>query len=246
MLAFSCIPATANLTHAHTTGASAPFASSFTLESAFDSTARSVVSVLNTNGDTTGSGILFVRCSTGQLGIATRRESLQSPIVGTPTPVFLEDGMQMDAYVAGTDPVYGLAALLLADQLAKTAKPVDLQLTKVPNAPHVGQTVLAVGREREEAFVSGGIVSAPARDLDGIGAPTNAGGALQCDCKWHSPASAGGALVTTSGRCIGMLASTYGSVESKRSGTSGVTFAQPTELLLARVPRLLAYGEPGR
>jgi S1-C subfamily serine protease len=208
-------------------------------EAAFARAEPSVVCLKTpSNGILLGSGVLWT-----DNAIVTRRESLPAPIIGTQVLVECTRGSAI-AYVAGTDPNRGLTALLLERSSQRVGVPISL--SGGTSDLRVGQAVLEVARDVDGSFLSTGVVSSAKRDLNDIGAPMSAGGAIQTDCSWRSSASRGAALVDSSGALIGLLAATYGALASKQNSSSGLTLALPLQSLTERVPSLLAFGEAGR
>jgi S1-C subfamily serine protease len=110
--------------------------------------------------------------------------------------IILHDGRSFTAAVAGRDPVRDIALLKLKEAVLSPA-------SKAPNAPRIGQLVLALGRPDENGLqASLGVVSA-------IGGPvrTGQGGILEKYLRTDTmplPGFSGGPLITAGGTVLGM------------------------------------------
>ena len=106
-------------------------------------------------------------------------------------------------------------------------------------ALRVGQSLFLVGStERGARTLTAGVLSATGRTLP---APNGQQirGALQTDADLTA-LGLGGALLDSGGSLVGVPTTTYSLAGAGRS--SGVNFAVPSDVLLAAVPKLIAYG----
>lgn len=156
------------------------------------------------------------------------------------------DTVWYEAQVVGTQRASDVAVLRLTSPEARGAAAPSPRLTAMAVGSSddllVGQSCYAVGAgdtddvagartSRQRTTMSAGVVSGLRRSVPSKNG-TTIRNAIQTDAKVPE-SSAGGALVDSSGRLVGMTVTTYGSV------SPGLSFAVPVDDLLKIVPSLI-------
>ena len=156
------------------------------------------------------------------------------------------DAVWYEAQVVGTQRASDVAVLRLTSPEVRGAAAPSPRLTAMAVGSSddllVGQSCYAVGAgdtddvagartSRQRTTMSAGVVSGLRRSVPSKNG-TTIRNAIQTDAKVPE-SSAGGALVDSSGRLVGMTVTTYGSV------SPGLSFAVPAEDLLKIVPSLI-------
>jgi S1-C subfamily serine protease len=141
--------------------------------------------------------------------------------------VTLHDGTTAPATIAGRDPSTDLAVLRLADGLSASAAP---PASAAPDAPRVGQLVLALGRPGPSVTASLGIVSAVGGEWR-----TWQGGTIdrfvRLDVSVYDGFS-GGPLIEAAGRVVGV--NTSGLARATALTVPSGTVSRITDQLLSR------------
>lgn len=156
------------------------------------------------------------------------------------------DAVWYEAQVVGTQRASDVAVLRLTSPEVRGAAAPSPRLTAMAVGSSddllVGQSCYAVGAgdtddvagartSRQRTTMSAGVVSGLRRSVPSKNG-TTIRNAIQTDAKVPE-SSAGGALVDSSGRLVGMTVTTYGSV------SPGLSFAVPVDDLLKIVPSLI-------
>lgn len=155
-----------------------------------------------------------------------------------------DDAVWYEAQVVGTQRASDIAVLRLTSPEVRGAAAPRMTAMNVGSSDGllVGQSCYAVGAgdtddvagartSRQRTTMSAGVVSGLRRSIPSKNG-TTIRNAIQTDAKVPE-SSAGGALVDSSGRLVGMTVTTYGSV------SPGLSFAVPAEDLLKIVPSLI-------
>ncbi|HLS15181.1 MAG TPA: trypsin-like peptidase domain-containing protein [Beutenbergiaceae bacterium] len=155
--------------------------------------------------------------------------------------VTLSDGRMFAAEVVGTDPVTDLAVLALVDP------PEDLELAGMGQDAdrRVGEPVMAVGNPLGlSSTVTTGVVSALDRPVtagEGPGQAPSVTNAIQVDAAVN-PGNSGGPLFDAEGQVIG-INSSIAALSGGQSGSIGLGFAIPADLVVNITDQLIANGE---
>ena len=186
---------------------------------------------------------------------SSKKQSSSSPRGGPPPSARLRvnvpdartgDAVWYEAQVVGTQRASDVAVLRLTSPEVRGADAPPPRLTAMAVGSSddllVGQSCYAVGAgdtddvagartSRQRTTMSAGVVSGLRRSVPSKNG-TTIRNAIQTDAKVPE-SSAGGALVDSSGRLVGMTVTTYGSV------SPGLSFAVPVDDLLKIVPSLI-------
>ncbi len=147
--------------------------------------------------------------------------------------VTLQDGRQLSARVAGTDPDTDLAILRVDETGLPAAQLGD------SDALEPGDWVMAVGNPFGlDHTVTVGVVSA--KERSGVGVATYED-FIQTDAAIN-PGNSGGPLVDLDGRVIGINTA----IRTSDGGSNGIGFAIPSSTLKGVLPDLLAEGRVSR
>ena len=154
--------------------------------------------------------------------------------------VTLSDGRIYQASVVGTDPETDLAVLAITDPPSDLVPAVFADSAEVK----VGAAVMAVGNPLGlDSTVTTGIVSALDRPVTtSDGNQTTVTNAIQIDAAIN-PGNSGGPLFDASGKVIGITSSIASLSSGSSSGSIGLGFAIPSDLVDRTAAELIATGK---
>ncbi len=154
----------------------------------------------------------------------------------TEITVVLADRREFPAELVGRDPKTDLAVL----RISPKGQALPALSFGSEDSLEVGDIVLAIGNPFGlQQTVTSGIVSALARTSVGI---TDYGFFIQTDAAIN-PGNSGGALVDMQGRLVGLNSAIY---SRKGSGSIGIGFAIPSQMVKAVTHSILVHGKPIR
>uniref|UniRef100_UPI003565BF74 S1C family serine protease n=1 Tax=Actinotalea sp. TaxID=1872145 RepID=UPI003565BF74 len=192
------------------------------------------IDVQTDSGAATGSGVII-----DEDGHVVTNNHVISGATADGITVTLSDGRIYSATVVGTDPTTDLAVLAITDP------PSDLSPAVIGDSSSVavGEPVMAVGNPLGlDSTVTTGIVSALDRPVStSEGTDTIVTNAIQIDAAIN-PGNSGGPLFNASGEVIGITSSIATLSSGSSSGSIGLGFAIPSDLVDRTAAELIETG----